>query len=228
MIIGIIVAMEKELDLLLPLLEDLQEPTEINGFKFYTGTLGRHGVIAMHCGIGKVNSAIGTLTLLDSFHPDYIINTGVAGGAGKTHVLDLLVADNVAYHDVWCGPGTEYGAAAGCPLYLKPWQKVIDIARELMPAGDKTKFGLICSGDKFISTAEQVKEIRSHFPQVVAVDMESASIAQVCVLRNIPFNILRVISDTPGEQENISQYESFWSDAPAETFSALTAILKQL
>lgn len=229
MIIGIIVAMEKELALLLPLIENAQEPTEINGFKFHTGTLAGNGVIAMQCGIGKVNAAVGTLTLLDSFHPDYIINTGVAGGASsESHVLDLLVATGVAYHDVWCGPGTEYGAAAGFPVVMKPWQKVIDIAEKIRPAGDKTRFGLICSGDKFISQESEVKEIRSHFPDVFAVDMESASIAQVCVMRKIPFNILRVISDTPGQQENISQYENFWSDAPRETFEALTSILKAL
>lgn len=228
MIIGIIVAMGKELDLLLPLIEDLQEPSEINGFKFHTGSLGKHGVIAMQCGIGKVNAAIGTLTMLDSFHPDYIINTGVAGGTGSTHVLDLLVAEGVAYHDVWCGPGTEYGAAAGFPTIFKPWSKVVNIARNLMPAGDKTRFGLICSGDKFISQAQEVTEICSHFPEAMAVDMESAAIAQVCALRNIPFNILRVISDTPGQEENISQYQNFWADAPQETFSALTAILKEL
>lgn len=228
MIIGIIVAMQKELDLLLPLLENVEPSYEINGFVFHTGTLGRHGIIAMQCGIGKVNAAIGTLTLLDSFHPDYVINTGVAGGVGQTKVLDLLVADAVVYHDVWCGPGTKYGAAAGFPVVLQPWEKVIDMAREIRPAGDKTKFGMICSGDKFISKAEEVTEIRTNFPDVMAVDMESASIAQVCTLRKVPFNILRVISDTPGEEENIAQYESFWSDAPRETFDALTSILKKL
>lgn len=228
MIIGIIVAMGKELDLLLPLLDKVQEPAEINGFKFHTGSMGRHGIIAMQCGIGKVNSAIGTMTMIDSFHPEYVINTGVAGGAGKTKVLDLLVAYEVAYHDVWCGPGTVYGAAAGFPVKFKPWAKVVEMARSQMPAGDKTRFGLICSGDKFISTAGEVAEIRSHFPEAMAVDMESASIAQVCTLRGVPFNILRVISDTPGEQENISQYENFWADAPQETFSALTSILKEL
>lgn len=228
MIIGIIVAMGKELELLLPLLENLQKPTEINGFKFHTGTLGKHGIIAMQCGIGKVNAAVGTLTMLDGFHPEYIINTGVAGGTGHTHVLDLLVADGVAYHDVWCGPGTEYGTASGFDTILKPWDRVVELAHELMPAGKKTKFGLICSGDKFISRADEVREITSHFPDVMAVDMESAAIAQVCVLRGVPFNILRVISDTPGEQENISQYENFWSDAPQETFGALTALLKHI
>lgn len=227
MIIGIIVAMKKELNLLLPLIEDAQEPTEVNGFEFYTGKLAGHGIVAMQCGIGKVNAAIGTLTLIDCFHPDYIINTGVAGGAcDSVHVLDLLIATGVAYHDVWCGPGTEYGAAAGHPAIFKPSQKAVELARTLNVAGDKTRFGLICSGDKFISTANEVEEIQSHFPEVMAVDMESASIAQVCNMRGLPFNIIRVISDTPGREENISQYENFWTDAPRETFSALVSIIK--
>ena len=58
--------------------------------------------------------------------------------------------------------------------------------------------------------------------------MESASIAQVCFMKNIPVNIIRVISDTPGQEENISQYENFWTDAPSETFKALTEILNDL
>ena len=97
-----------------------------------------------------------------------------------------------------------------------------------MPAGEKTRFGLICSGDKFICKESEVKEIKSHFPEALAVDMVSAAIAQVCSLHDIPFNILRVISDTPGQEENISQYENFWSDAPKETFSALTSILNEI
>lgn len=229
MIIGIIVAMKKELDLLLPLIEDPQSPSEINGFTFHTGKLAGHGVVAMQCGIGKVNAAIGTLTLIDSFMPDCIVNTGVAGGASNdTHVLDLLIATGVAYHDVWCGPNTEYGAAAGYPVVFKPWNKVIEIAGQLDLNRNKTKFGLICSGDKFITTEAEINDIRSHFPEVLAVDMESASIAQVCAMRKLPFNILRVISDTPGQEENISQYENFWNDAPLETFSALTSIIKAI
>lgn len=229
MIIGIIVAMKKELDLLLPLIEGDNTPSEINGFTFHSGKLAGHGIVAMQCGIGKVNAAIGTLTLIDSFMPDCIVNTGVAGGAsGDTHVLDLLIATGVAYHDVWCGPGTEYGAAAGYDVTFNPWNRVIDIARKLNPTGDKTRFGLICSGDKFISTEAEINEIHSHFPEVMAVDMESAAIAQVCAMRKLPFNILRVISDTPGQEENIAQYENFWQDAPRETFSALTSIIKAI
>ena len=201
--------MDKELNLLLPLIDDAQAPEKVNDYEFHAGRIGRHGVVVMKCGIGKVNAAVGTLTLIDNFHPDCVINTGVAGGADPSmRVLDLLVTTGVAYHDVW--------------------QKIIDIARTAPEVGDRAKYGLICSGDKFISTAEEVADIKSHFPETLAVDMESAAIAQVCVMKCVPFNILRVVSDTPGQEENISQYANFWTDAPRETFMALCAILKAL
>lgn len=225
--IAIIVAMNKELQLLLPLISNKQT-SEINNFKFTSGSIGKHDVIAMQCGIGKVNSAIGTLTMIDNFLPDLVINTGVAGGADATmHVLDLFVAERISYHDVWCGPGTDYGAAHGFPAELLCDNKVLDVAHNVLTQPN-IKYGQICSGDKFIKTEDEIKEIKSHFPNTLAVDMESASIAQVCFMKNIPVNIIRVISDTPGQEENISQYENFWIDAPAETFKALTEILNNL
>jgi adenosylhomocysteine nucleosidase len=128
---------------------------------------------------------------------------------------------------VWCGPGTEYGAAYGFPAELPVDKRIVEIAKQTV-TGENVKYGLICSGDKFITTEAEISEIKSHFPSALAVDMESASIAQVCHMRNTPVNIIRVISDTPGQEENISQYENFWTDAPAETFKALTEILKAL
>lgn len=220
--IGIIVAMKKELRLLLEALGEAEE-REINGTVFHIGRIGDREVVAAQCGIGKVNAAITTMSLIRTFGPGLVINTGVAGGADSSmHVLDLLVADGVAYHDVWCGPGTVYGEASGFDLIMKPAQELIDRARCLLT---DCRFGLICSGDKFISKAEEVAEIKSHFPEALAVDMESAAIAQTCIALGVPFNIIRVISDTPGEAENISQYENFWSDAPKETFAALVRLL---
>ena len=78
--IGIIVAMRKELDLLLPLLND-SEDSHMGGFEFHRGKMGRHDVMVMQCGIGKVNAAMGTLMLVNHFAPNYVINSGVAGGA---------------------------------------------------------------------------------------------------------------------------------------------------
>lgn len=223
--IGIIVAMGKELSLLLPLIESHTTIT-LNDIAFHTGHIGRHDITAMQCGIGKVNAAIGTLTLIENFHPDLVINTGVAGGAGGgAGILDVVVADRIAYHDVWCGPGTEWGDAAGCPRYFESMPALTSLS--CLNDGN-IKHGLICSGDTFISKAEEVARIKSLFPEVMAVDMESASIAQVCHLKNVAFFCMRVISDTPGEDDNISQYENFWDDAPKHTFETLRMIINNI
>lgn len=227
--IGIIVAMRKELDLLLPLLEGDQKVDSANSYKFYCGKIGSHEVVAMQCGIGKVNAAMGTLTLIERYAPELVINTGVAGGTDASmHVLDLLVAEAVSYHDVWCGPETEYGAAAGLGVYMKTYAPVVEECRRLFADDKSVRFGLLSSGDRFIVSEDEVKAIKSHFPEALGADMESGAIAQVCLLRGVPFNVLRVISDTPGQEENISQYENFWSDAPKETFLALCELLKNL
>ncbi len=222
---GIIVAMEKELRLLLHLITDRQK-TSVGNLDFYTGFIGKREVVAMQCGIGKVNAAISTNALIENYRPAVVINTGVAGGTGYgAGILDVVVGDRVAYHDVWCGPGTEWGQAAGCPLYFEAPSYLTSL-----PAlnENNVRHGLICSGDIFVSSPEVLHSIRSHFPNVMAVDMESASVAQTCYMHKVPFIALRVISDTPGAADNISQYENFWSDAPKRTFGILEKLIAQL
>ena len=223
--IGIIVAMGKELDLLLPLLKD-SEKSRMGGFEFHCGKVGRHDVMVMQCGIGKVNAAMGTLTLVNSFLPDFVINSGVAGGADQSvSVMDVVAGARVAYHDVWCGPESELGQVQGLPLYFEGAQRLID----LMPDREGIHKGLICSGDQFIDTIEAVNRIKDNFPEALAVDMESGSIAQVCHLNKVPFLALRVISDSPGaSHDNTRQYLDFWNDAPQETFTILKDIITKL
>lgn len=224
--IGVIVAMDKELALLLHLLENPKH-TETNGFSFHTGKIGQAEIVAMKCGIGKVNAAMGTMTLIDLFAPDLVINTGVAGGTGgNAGVLDIVVGTRVAYHDVWCGPGTEWGDAAGCPRFFHTSDMVNSLP--CLHEGDTVKHGLVASGDIFVSDPEVVSRIRSLYPDVDAVDMESAAIAQVCYLRQVPFACMRVISDTPGTDDNIAQYQNFWEEAPRHTFDMLRQIIQEL
>lgn len=219
--IGIIVAMDKELALLLPHLEGHSTVT-INGCTFHPGSIGARGTVVMECGIGKVNAAVGALTLIENFHPSVIINTGVAGGTGRSGILDLVLASEVAYHDVWCGPGTVPGQAAGCPARFPT----------ALPASFAEKigalYGPVASGDIFVSRREEVDHILSLYPDALACDMESAAIAQVCHLKGVPFVCVRVVSDTPGAADNIAQYENFWQDAPARTFDALKTLLALL
>lgn len=223
--IGIIVAMHKELELLLPLLQNSEE-SRMGGCEFYRGKVGRHDVIAMQCGIGKVNAAIGTLTLVNSFLPDFVINSGVAGGADQSiSVMDVVAGARVAYHDVWCGPESELGQVQGLPLYFEGAKRLLN----LVPDREGIHKGLICSGDQFIDTLDAVSRIKGNFPEALAVDMESGAIAQVCHLNKVPFLALRVISDSPGaSHDNTRQYLDFWADAPQETFNLVKDIITRL
>lgn len=219
--IAIIAAMQKELDLLLPLIEH-RSAVSANDYTFYTGSIGGRDIVAVKSGIGKVNAAVATLTLIDTFHPSLVINTGVAGGTGAASVLDVVIPSRIAYHDVWCGPGTKWGEAAGCPAYFEcplPASLVAELG---------ARSGLLASGDIFVSRPEEVKHILGLYPEAVAVDMESAAIAQVCNIKNVPFVCIRVISDTPGGDDNIAQYENFWTDAPKSTFDTLIHLLRRL
>lgn len=224
--IAILAAMDKEMALLEKLIEN-PRAVEAEGVKCLEGRIGPHEVVLARCGIGKVNAALGTLRVIRAHSPQLVINSGVAGGAGGLGIGRLLVAGRVAYHDVWCGPGTEPGAADGFDLFLHPSERVLQTAREHLTDANPD-FGLIATGDSFISRREEIERIHSIFPDAVAVDMESAAIAQTCVAEGVEFAIIRVVSDTPGEGENISQYKDFWSKAPETTFHALTTILNHL
>lgn len=223
--IGIIVAMRKELDLLLPLLNDSEE-SRMGGFEFHCGKMGKHDVMVMQCGIGKVNAAMGTLMLVNNFAPNFVINSGVAGGADlSVNVMDVVAGARVAYHDVWCGPESELGQVQGLPLYFEGASRLLN----LLPERDGIHKGLICSGDQFIDKKEDVDRIKGNFPDALAVDMESGAIAQVCYLNKVPFLALRVISDSPGaSHDNTRQYLDFWTDAPQETFMLVKEMIKGL
>ena len=182
--------------------------------------------MVMQSGIGKVNAAMGALTLVNAFLPDFVINSGVAGGADlAVNVMDLVAGEHVAYHDVWCGPESAVGQVQGLPLYFEGSRRLLD----LVPDCDDIHKGLICSGDQFIDKKETLKAIKQNFPDALAVDMESGAIAQVCHLNHVPFLALRVISDSPGaSHDNTRQYLDFWDDAPRETFDLLNDIIKKL
>ncbi|MGM9803629.1 MAG: 5'-methylthioadenosine/adenosylhomocysteine nucleosidase [Muribaculaceae bacterium] len=222
MTIGIIVAMSKELNLLLPLLEG-RTSRSIDHFDFHTGIVGSNHVVAMQCGIGKVNAALGALTMIKNYNVDLIISSGVAGGADTSvNVMDIVVADKVAYHDVYCGPESTIGAVQGLPLYYNTRQQLLSLVEK----DAHIHFGLICSGDQFIDTSSQLNAIKANFANALAVDMESAAIAQTCHLYSKDFLSLRVISDSPGaNHNNARQYNDFWAEAPQHTFNILHKLI---
>lgn len=226
--IAIIAAMDKEVKLLLNIMPAYEEH-DAEGLHFFTGEIGDKSVAISKCGIGKVNAAVNTYRLIKHFSPDLVINSGVAGSLDADKKIgDVLVADSVVYHDVWCGPGTLRGAADGFEQKMLPDENAFRTAIHV--GGDRNDFhaGMIASGDIFVSDPEIVRQITSYFPEAVGCDMESGAIAQTCAMLGVPFLVVRVLSDCPGSGDNISEYKNFWSEAPEKTFSVLEQLLKTL
>jgi adenosylhomocysteine nucleosidase len=182
----------------------------------------------MQSGIGKVNAALGVAMLIDTFKPDIVINTGVAGGTGSdARVMDVVVGEKVAYHDVWCGPCAERGQIQGLPHFFEGAKAVLDLP--VLNSIKRLHRGLIASGDQFVDNAADLAKIVALYPDVKAVDMESAAMAHTCYVKGVPFVSIRVVSDTPGkEDDNTGQYLDFWTDAPQATFDTLQTIINAL
>lgn len=225
--IAIISAMDKERNLILPLLEN-KEILTVDGLEIAKGNIGNHEIISSKCRIGKVNAAVNTYKIINRFSPDLIINSGVAGSlSDKMEIGDILVADYAAYYDVWCGPGTNQGEADGLEVFMECDTEIIKIAHNVLD-GKRLQVGLICSGDKFIDSADEAMEIKRLFPEAVAVDMESAAIGHVCEMEGVNFNIIRIISDAPGNGHNVEEYNKFWKEAPEKSFYAIKSILNAI
>ena len=225
--IGIITAMSSEQK---QLANQLENPTERKEgpFTYTEGTIKNNTIILMQCGIGKVNAAAGAVEMIRNFAPDCIISTGVAGGIDSClNVMDVVVSSRIVYHDVWCGEGNAYGQIQGLPLYFTGnetlYQCAISLDTETAIHG-----GLICSGDKFITDRQELETIKANFPEGLAVDMESASIAQVCHLYEVPFISFRIISDTPGAEKHLEQYKNFWGEMADRSLHVTEAFLKAL
>ena len=225
--IGIIAAMSSEYKQVAQLLENKKEYAE--GIYEYTeGTIKNNTIILTKCGIGKVNAAVGAVELIRTFQPDCVISTGVAGGIDKClKVMDVVASAQIVYHDVWCGEGNAYGQIQGMPTFFEGNKTLFDCAISL-DTEPPIHGGLICSGDKFITDREELDVIKGNFPEGLAVDMESGSIAQVCHIYKVPFISFRIISDTPGAENHWEQYTNFWGEMADRSFGVTKAFLESL
>lgn len=225
--IGIIVAMDKELIQLRALLDDCTMEQH-NGKDFVRGMIGENTVIMQKCGIGKVNSAIGTVEMINKYAPDLIISTGVAGGADVSmNVTDVVVGTEYCYHDAYCGSECRPGQIMGMPPSFTAAGQLVSKA---LSAEVKTTVhaGLIVSGEWFVDSREKMQSILDNFPKAKAVDMESCSIAQTCHIYGVPFISFRIISDIPLKDNNASQYFDFWARLAEGSFNVTKKFLTSL
>lgn len=162
-------------------------------------------VYAALCGVGKVNSACAATIMISTFNPDFIINVGVAGGFDmKQNPLDYVIPTSFVYTDVdTTALGREPGQVWDEPPRFQASEKLIEVVKSLE---DKLKYpvhyGLLGSGDQFVSTPEIIERIKKTFPDVIAVEMEGASIAHICYKFNKPVFAVRSLSDIPGKQSD--------------------------
>ena len=215
--IGIIVAMDKEMQQLQHLFNE-------------------GDVIVKKCGIGKVNAALGAAEMIDQHHPDVIISSGCAGGNGDdVNIQDVVVSTELVYHDVYCGEAighSVYGQVQGLPERFKADPMLLDKASRLSLLTSQLSInihpGLIATGDWFVDSKDKMREIIGHFPEAKAIDMESAAIAQTCYLRHVPFISFRVISDIPLRDTDASQYHDFWNTIAEHSFQITKTFVESL
>ncbi|MBP3763335.1 MAG: 5'-methylthioadenosine/adenosylhomocysteine nucleosidase [Bacteroidales bacterium] len=198
-----------------------------------SGCLGGNDIVLWQCGIGKVNAAVGTMRLVQEHRPDAILSTGLAGGIDpQVGVMDVLAATQAVYHDVDCGEGLgcQRGQVQGLPARYDADCRLMEHALEVGKGFDgHLRTGLICTGDQFITNRDALNDIKRHFVDGLACDMESAAIAQTCHLAGVPFMSLRVISDTPGNTDNHQQqWDQFLSSMCGESFRFVKRYLETL
>ncbi|MET0960428.1 MAG: 5'-methylthioadenosine/S-adenosylhomocysteine nucleosidase [Psychrobacillus psychrotolerans] len=205
--IAVIGAMEEEVELLRNEIEN-PETKSIANSEFTSGIYKNHEVVLLKSGIGKVNAAMSTSILLNEYKPDYVINTGSAGGYDPTlEVGAIVISDEVRHHDVDVTAfGYEIGQVPQLPAAFKADERLMKLAEEAVyEIGEhQAATGLIATGDIFMHDPAKVEQVRNHFPQMKACEMEAAAVAQVCYQFEVPFVVIRALSDIAGKESSMS------------------------
>lgn len=229
--IGIIGAMEEEIALLQQK-AIITDTEQIIGLTFYKGTLHDKKVVFVKSGIGKVNAALCTQILIDRFAVDCVINVGVAGAVYKElSIGDIVISKDAVQHDM---DTSVFGDPIGIiprmeESYFKADKTLIELAQKCsMALTSKAKIflGRIASGDQFISTPQGKQKIWDTV-QGYCAEMEGAAIAHACYLNQIPFVIIRSISDDAEDKAHIA-YEQFVKIAAANSSELLEKMIEMM
>lgn len=230
--IGIIGAMDIEVRGITEKMTDKTEET-ISGTVFTKGKLGKNECVVCKCGIGKVNAAIATQTMILRYSPTEIINTGIGGGTSlETGIGSIVIAKNVVQHDM---DTTAIGDERGT-LFL-PEENIIylpcdeGLIEKLSAACDSVGIkdyvvGTVATGDRFISGNDNRIELHTSF-HALACEMEGGSIGHVCYINKVPFGILRSISDSISPEDDGVEYSTFSRSAAEKAVSIISALLCQ-
>ena len=226
--IGIIGALDEELEIL---------KSEMNAFTikktagidFFSGVIHGKSVVLARCGVGKVNAAVCTQALIDFYEPDCVINTGVAGAIHDgLEIGDIVISKDLVTHDFNAEPiipdykiPERYVPADGALV-----ARASEAAAVLQKKGVTIHTGRIATGDSFINESEIKNKLWTDF-EALCVEMEGASIAHACWLNNVPFVIVRAISDKADEEAKVS-FEKFVVDASKNSCAIICEMLRLL
>ena len=232
--IGIIGAMDVEVNALREKLENCKK-IEINKLTFYEGTCGGKELVIVKSGIGKVNAALCVQILVDKFGVSKVINSGIAGATGDgLKIYDFVISTEAVYHDFDTQFfGYKLGQVPGMPERFTADIALADAAERAFGkttlgsasgGAHKVVRGLIASGDQFIAGGEKKDFIVSNFhPQ--CVEMEGCAIAHACYNNNVPFVIIRCMSDTADDSVKETYSEE---TAAALSIEYLTAVIREV
>ncbi len=228
MVIGIIGAMSEELEILLK--EMSLEKKDIKAkMEFNYGTLWGKKVVAVVCGIGKVNAAVCAQILASEYKVDKVINVGIAGGIGENiRPGDLVIADSLVQHDM---DATAFGDKRGQIPRLDTFDfksdtKLVELAYNCSKESNEHKsfVGRIATGDEFVASVDKIRFLNKEF-NAIACEMEGGSIAHVCYLNSIPFVVIRSISDNANTGAHMD-FDKFKDIAVKNSTNILKNMLK--
>ncbi len=233
--IGIIGAMDSEIAYLTSVLKN-SSVKEICGLIFHSGKIDGKDVVIVRSGIGKVNAARCAQAMIDLFNPSAIINTGIAGAIDPAlNVGDIVIASDLVQHDFdvrGLGYAKGYlfsGNETDKPtLFHADKDLVCKIEKAAVKHADPKRIykGIIASGDVFVSSPEVKSEIRDTF-SATAAEMEGAAIAHTAAYSNVPFAVLRVMSDKADGSASVSMKE-FEAETAKLSASIIETFIKDL
>ena len=227
--LGIIGAMEMEVETLLKQLQDVIV-TQKAGSTFYEGVLEEMPVVIVQCGIGTVNAALCVQMLCDCFGVTHVVNTGIAGSlCADLDIGDLVISRDAMYHDFdCCAFGYPVGKVPGMPVSFEADADLIELARtaaEQVNPGH-TKLGRVASGDQFVCEKAKKEHIIS-VTRALCTEMEGAAIAHAAYRNEIPFVIIRAISDKADDSAEMD-YPTFEAIAAHRCAAVTAAMAKKL
>ena len=231
--IGIIGAMDKETDGFIAKMENPRERI-ISSVKYTSGKIHGKDCVVAKCGIGKVNAAVCTQTMILEYSPDKIINSGIAGSTSdKTHIGSVVIAENVVQHDFDTTIIGDELATLFLPdntsvKYIPCDEKLFAELKQTCSGLADIDFttGTVATGDQFIGTREKRFDINKALG-AIACEMEGGSIGQVCYINRVPFCILRSISDDSTSDDSAEvEYNTFAQSAAEKAIEIITEYIK--